>query len=123
MGAERADGFPELFFLSQTDIFYGFAKVVIFAKTSCFFFSVLISRTQIAPKFSNISGLSYRCSPANNFHQLILLRRLERVFTSRGDWFRVNATAITGRAKSNKPEMKSASLLSIYLKNLLGDLR
>jgi len=26
------------------------------------------------------------------------------------------------RAKSNKPEMKGASLLSIYLKNLLGDL-
>ena len=26
------------------------------------------------------------------------------------------------RAKSNEPEMKAASLLSIYLKNFLGDL-
>ena len=48
------------------------------------------------------------------------LRRLERVFASRGDWFRVNAIPIT---MPHEPEMKAASLLSIYLKNLLGDLR
>ena len=48
MCGARPYGFKGFSFLSQTDIFYGFAEVVIFAENSSLTFFFLIKRPQTA---------------------------------------------------------------------------
>ena len=83
---------------------------------SYFILIYLSSRRDICKDFTDFTNVDV------NRHFLKTLRRLERVFTSRGIGSELTQPQSQCRAKSNEPEMKGASLLSIYLKNLLGDL-